>query len=287
MKQQKALKPQELRNLLFSYCNTEAHSEKMKIENEILAGCRNLIFTFCQNIVTQNAYVTEEILQEGTLGFWKALQRCDKDQIEKGFVSYAKKYVLAHVLKYLENAPLIPYWRRTWEHEVIREIRKWEKKKTLHKGDLWSVRLSEDYELHDFIESLLPKLVRRSRKTITFEEVHFVCVSYLKGSQIEISNSFTAFEPNSYEISKEDLEYIRFILENSGLSERQISIIERRYLSGNDEQITMKSIGEEQGVTREAIRQIEERAILKMRNTHKQHMAYLEEEKDVISEWGN
>lgn len=265
----KALTPEELRDLLFCYCNVVTTTEKKSLENKIIQGCHNLVFSFCRNLLQHNAYVTEEILQEGKIGFWEALKRCDKDQIEKGFLAYAKKYVLAYVLKYLANAPMIPYWKRTWEYEVIREVRKWEKERSINnKKSLWCSTLSEDYEIHAFIDSLLPRLVRRSRKTVTFTEVQFVLTSYF-GAGCSCDKTFLeGLVDDSNPLQWEDLEYLQFVIQNSDLSEKQQSIIKRRYLSGSDEQVTMKSIGDEQGVSREAIRQLEERAILKMKKTN-------------------
>ena len=63
----------------------------------------------------------------------------------------------------------------------------------------------------------------------------------------------------------------------ASLAERERKVIELRYGLGGDEPMTLEEVGHEFGVTRERIRQIESRALLKLKTARGGLEAYRQE----------
>lgn len=121
-------------------------------------------------------------------------------------------------------------------------------------------------------EEIMEKLdINKSTFTqITRYHPEIVSLSTPVGEEQDTTiGDFIADEHTNVEAQAEltDLrETIDKILNNGDFSDREIDIVKKRFGFDNDVPMTLEQVGEEYGITRERIRQIEAKAIRKLRH---------------------
>jgi len=201
-----------------------------------------------------------DLINEGNLGLVEAAQRFDPDRNVK-FISYAVWWIrqaIVHALSQVSHSYNLP-------QKISDKISRMNKEKELLRKELRREPTRE--ELAD-------------RLKITPEEVADMELIQEKGlslsdkigedEELEVGDKvFDVMEPSvEYLLIKSSIEQqVREIL--SELDEREALVLKLRFGIDSDEPMTLQEIGDRLGLTRERIRQIEQRARSKLARSQK------------------
>ena len=185
-----------------------------------------------------NGLPLEDLISEGNMGLFNALKHFDA---EKGyrFITYAVWWVRQAIMKAIyEKGRMIrlPY-NKSRELAHGREIR-------LAKNELMTT-----HDVLSLDEPISPHGSSPSRKDLV---------------QDEIENSPMEHAANN--ILKEELETVL-----SGLEERAAEVLRCRFGLGGIAPMTLREVGARYDLTRERVRQIENRAILQLEASSREH----------------
>jgi RNA polymerase primary sigma factor len=199
----------------------------------------------------------EDLISEGNIGLIKAIERYDPEQGNK-LSTYACWWIRQQIqLAVSEQTKTI----RMPPHAVdkLRRVRRIVTELTSRLGRNPSVEeISEETSLPT---EKIEEILRWGNSTLSLNE---------SSSEGEENSSIEAYledeksvNPLDELVKKSDAQWINNLLKILNHKEREIII--RRFGIGRKEGLTLEEIGEEFGVTRERIRQLESRAIKKLR----------------------
>jgi RNA polymerase sigma-32 factor len=212
-----------------------------------------------------------DLIQEGNVGLMQAVQRFDPYQGVK-LSSYAAYWIRAYVLKYLlDNIRLVRLGTTRAQRKLFFRLNK------------------EKRELERLGIEVEPRMIAE-RLDVTEDDV-IDMEQRLGHSDLSIDapvrdeegsatfGDFMANEAPSAEKNVADLELRRVFLEKvhefaESLDERDRRIIEERILS--DEPKTLQEMGDEFGITRERVRQLEARVVSRLREFLKENLVDFE-----------
>ncbi len=237
---------------------TKIKNGDIKTRNEFLEHNLRLVVSVAKKYQGRNIPLID-LIQEGNIGLMKALDEFD---INKGckFSTYATNWIIAFITRYIADKS--------------RNIR---------------LPVNFYYEINNFrkIKSRLerelgrePTVLELARKTGKGKDTILRYFAYLNDTKSlddkvgeKENTDFSYFIPSKDEsleksAIKNDLS-IRMseLLEKCNLNKKEIDVLSSRYgLNGRDV-LTLEELGSKYGVTRERIRQIEARALKKIRNS--------------------
>lgn len=237
---------------------TRIKNGDIKARNEFLEHNLRLVVSVAKKYQGRNIPLID-LIQEGNIGLMKALDEFD---INKGckFSTYATNWIIAFITRYIADKS--------------RNIR---------------LPVNFYYEINNFrkIKSRLerelgrePTVLELARKTGKGKDTILRYFAYLNDTKSlddkvgeKENTDFSYFIPSKDEsleksAIKNDLS-IRMseLLEKCNLNKKEIDVLSSRYgLNGRDV-LTLEELGSKYGVTRERIRQIEARALKKIRNS--------------------
>jgi RNA polymerase primary sigma factor len=196
----------------------------------------------------------EDLISEGNIGLMKAIDRFDPNQGNK-LSTYASWWIRQQMqLAITEQAKTI----RMPPHaaDKLRKIRKIINELTTELGRSPSIEeISEETSLSI---KKIEEIIGWGNNLVS-----------LDNKESEESSSMETFidsgvtSPLDNLLRKSDAQWVNNIM--SALEPREREIIQRRFGIGKKERLTLEEIGEEFGVTRERIRQLEQRAMRKLR----------------------
>lgn len=237
---------------------TKIKNGDMKARNEFLEQNLRLVVSIAKKYQGRNIPLID-LIQEGNIGLMKALDEFD---INKGckFSTYATNWITAFIRRYIAD-----------------------------KGRNIRLPVNFYYEISNFmkIKNRLerelgrePNILELARKTGKDKDTILRYFAYLNDTKSlddkvgeKEDTDFSYFIPSKDEsleksaIKKDLSTRMSELLKECNLNEREIDVLSSRYGLNGIDVLTLEEIGQKYGVTRERIRQIETRALKKIRNS--------------------
>lgn len=241
------------------------------IIDQIVKNNQNLVMKIANRYISVSKSLTrDDLINEGNLGLLKAIERFD---VSKGyeFSTYATHWIRQSITRAIadkSNIIRIP----VHAFEAINKIRNIERKLEFEKPD---------YSIEDIImahgELTVEKYI--SLKEIEFKFLHDVSLNTTTGEESDgeiidfitssTNESFNLLSPSGSNVEEIILQkdlYETLMQEISTLKDKERDIIKYRFGFVDGEVWTLEEIGKIFGVTRERIRQIESKALNKLKN---------------------
>jgi RNA polymerase primary sigma factor len=231
----------------------QAGDEKAK--QLLIESNLKLVVSIAKNYV-RSGIPMSDLIQEGNIGLIKAVEAFDP---HKGFrfSTYAVGWIKQSISRAIERngrAIRIPSY-------VVQLIRKLNKLKTSYINEFGHEPTLDELceELH-ISKDKIAKLIEASESMLSLDEAtNEEGISPL----LERLNDYAASNPEDSAIQQENCELMQNIL--SWLTSQERAIIERRFGLLDGDVNTLQDIGRQMHLTRERVRQLEKRAIKKMR----------------------
>ena len=198
----------------------------------------------------------KDIIAEGNIGLIKAV---DKFEYSRGykFSTYATWWIRQSITRAIADQGRtirIPVHMI----EMMNKINKTIKELTNKNG--FDPSIADVAKLMNLPEEKIRKVWRSARETISLETP----IGEDEDSQLQdFVEDPKTLSPEDYTAKENMAEIIRDLF--SGLTPREEKVIRMRFGIGEQETYTLEEIGKEMGVTRERIRQIEAKAVMKLK----------------------
>ncbi len=251
------------------YARRAAKGEKAAID-ALVKGNLRFVVNVAKKYQNQGMPLSD-LINEGNIGLMNAIERYD---VDKGyhFISYAVWWIRQAILKAICEKSRMIRLPLNRANELV-QIEKARKVLLSDKGEnpdvndiAWAVNMDSEH---------VSSLMNISREHISLETpVYEERDSSQLGDFIE-DEDYTS--PEEAAISNQLREDINTIL--STLSDKEADIIELRFGLNGKAPLSLKEIGDRYNLTKERIRQIEKKALARMR--HPSRSKYLEAYADV------
>lgn len=213
-----------------------------------------------------------DLIQEGNLGLLQAVQRFDPYKGVK-LSSYGAYWIRAYILKYLiDNIRMVRLGKTRAERKLFFRLNK-EKRELERLGFEAEPRLLAerlDVSEHDVVDM---------EQRLSQQELSLSAPAHRGEEGGAEMGDLLAARGRSAEERVADRELRQVFLEKvhefaEGLDEREQRIVEARILA--EEPLTLQDLGDEFGVTRERVRQLEARLVAKLREYLKENVVDFE-----------
>jgi len=243
--------------------------EKNKAMKELIQANLRLVVSIAKKYIGQGVLFMD-LVQEGSLGLIKAAEKFDYKKNFK-FSTYATWWIKQTIIRAISNQSKtirIPV-------HMLEKIRKYKKACSIAQCD---ETLETDDDTISKISGLDKKHIEEIRNAIKTEPVSLetyvtddLCI------QDYVADTTYCSPENKAQIKFKQNDVVHLI---SRLDKREQDIIKRRFGIDNEEPKTLEQIGNSMGFSKERIRQLENIAIQKLRNSDviDNYRMYLEEE---------
>lgn len=237
---------------------TRIKNGDIKARNEFLEQNLRLVVSIAKKYQGRNIPLID-LIQEGNIGLMKALDEFD---INKGckFSTYATNWITAFIRRYIADKGRNIRLPVNFYYEI---------------SNFMKIKNHLERELGR--EPNILELVRKTGKDKGTILRYFAYLNDTKSLDDKVGEKedtdFSYFIPSKDEsleksVIKKDLSTrMSELLKECNLNEREIDVLSSRYGLNGIDVLTLEEIGQKYGVTRERIRQIETRALKKIRNS--------------------
>ena len=198
----------------------------------------------------------KDLIQEGNLGLLKAVKKFNPDKGCKKFISYAVWWIRAQIHEYiLRSWSLVKLGTTQLQKKIFY---KFSKVADEIEGDNFIEQIADDYNVEK--DKIIEIKNRFEHNDVSLDnEIDDNGKTFLSF----IESDYKTPEEEAIENEKEQILKTELWKALDVLNEREKYIIMNRYLT--EEPKTLQEIGDEFGITRERVRQIEKRALEKIR----------------------
>ena len=237
---------------------TRIKNGDIKARNEFLEQNLRLVVSIAKKYQGRNIPLID-LIQEGNIGLMKALDEFD---INKGckFSTYATNWITAFIRRYIADKGRNIRLPVNFYYEI---------------SNFMKIKNRLERELGR--EPNILELVRKTGKDKDTILRYFAYLNDTKSLDDKVGEKedtdFSYFIPSKDEsleksVIKKDLSTrMSELLKECNLNEREIDVLSSRYGLNGIDVLTLEEIGQKYGVTRERIRQIETKALKKIRNS--------------------
>lgn len=237
---------------------TRIKNGDIKARNEFLEHNLRLVVSVAKKYQGRNIPLID-LIQEGNIGLMKALDEFDINK-ECKFSTYATNWITAFITRYIADKSRNIRLPANFYYEI---------------SNFRKIKNCLERELGR--EPTVLELVRKTGKGKDTILRYFTYLNDTKSLDDKVGEKegtdFSYFIPSKDEsleksaIKKDLSTRMSELLEKCNLNEKEIDVLSSRYgLNGRDV-LTLEEIGQKYGVTRERIRQIETKALKKIRNS--------------------
>jgi RNA polymerase primary sigma factor len=241
--------------------------ETQRAKNELIQANLRLVVSIAKRYSNRGLSFLD-LIQEGNLGLMQALTKFDYEKGYK-FSTYASWWIRAAILRaFAEKSRTIriPNYLFEIKGKLMKSFKALMKKLG---REPTSLELSKDsgIPLHD-----VEKVLNLTEEPISLD----MSIGEEDSTLEDLIADEKSPSPSETLLEKDLVEHIRKLL--SGLSPREEKILRLRFGIGEDGEYTLEEIGKQFGLSRERIRQIEAKAIERLRDPsrHRQIKEYFE-----------
>ena len=238
----------------------KAQNGDIESRNKIMEGYLKLVINVAKGYLDRGLSY-EDLIQEGNFGLIKAIEKYDPS-IGCKFITYAYLWIRQAIVRSIDNKA------RVVRIPVYLSERISEYKKV-------SSKLNQKLNRAPTVKEIADEMNLSVNEINSFEKYSFQATSlntkvfdddFLEVQDIIPDNKTDIEEIAVYDSLKKDVESLL----NSGIiSKRDLDVIKLRYGFDGNQPLTLEEIGNLYGITRERVRQIENRALNNLRSTER------------------
>lgn len=232
------------------------YNEFLDKRNKLVQGNMRLVILVAKEF-NINESIFMDCIQYGNMGLMRAVDKFNPS-FNTIFTTYAYMWIKQFIMRYVYNL-IYPYYIPEYQVGIYQRYKKVQKKLFDKLG-----RSATDGEIAKEMDINISNV--ESLKCIFNDTISLYAI--INGGNAGGSMLIDFIEDRDFSVSKEiDYKDLCNVVNNSidsSLNERERMVIRRRFGFDRDECETLESIGRDFGITRERIRQIENKAIRKL-----------------------